>query len=75
MRNFESLNIGEQRDNNENNHNKMKTKSFYEAPSSELLLINFEEAFLQGTGGTTNPSTFVEDVDIDDESDQNWWGN
>ena len=39
------------------------------------ILINFEEAFLQGTGGTTNPSTFVEDVDIDDESDQNWWGN
>ena len=66
MRNFEGLNNGEQRDNNENNHNKMKNKSFYEAPSSELLLINFEEAFLQGTNDPPiNP--WIEDPDdLDD---------
>ena len=63
MCNFESLNNGEQRDNNENNHNKMKTKSFYEAPSSELLLINFEEAFLQGTGTPGGPDPIDDDED------------
>lgn len=61
MRNFESLNNADQRCKNENNHNKMKTKSFYEAPSSELLLINFEEAFLQGTGTPGDPDPIDDD--------------
>ena len=39
----------------------MKTKSFYEAPSSELLLINFEEAFLQGTGTPGDPDPIDDD--------------
>ena len=42
----------------------MKTKAFYEAPSSELLLINFEEAFLQGTG-SDNPGNGYGDNNLD----------
>ena len=49
----------------------MKTKSFYEAPESELLLVKFEEAFLQTspqitTGGSR---TVYEFDDLDSDSD------
>lgn len=43
----------------------MKRKTLYEAPSSELLLVKFEEAFLQGTGGAGGPDP----IDDDDEED------
>ena len=33
------------------NHNVMKRKTFYEAPETELILVNYEEAFLNGTTG------------------------
>ena len=53
----------------------MHKKQLYEAPDAELLVIRYEENFCQ-TGGTTNPSTFGDGgADLDDESDEDWWGN
>lgn len=48
----------------------MKTKTFYEAPDSELLLINFEEAFLQGTYNTPGNNYGDNDLgDLDDDDE------
>ena len=33
------------------NHIIMKKTTFYEAPETELILVNYEEAFLNGTTG------------------------
>ena len=40
----------------------MMKKSFYEAPEAELLLVKFEESFLNGTNGIPDsPVTTVTD--------------
>ena len=45
--------------NNKQNHKTMMKKSFYEAPEAELLLVKFEENFLNspgdGFGGNGQP--------------------
>ena len=51
----------------------MMKKTFYEAPESELIVVRFEEAFLQGTGPkmTTKSDNRPEYVfdDLDDLDD------
>ena len=41
----------------------MVIKQFYEAPDAELLIVHFEEGFLNG------PSTGTSNVEIPDEED------
>ena len=48
------------------NHNVMIKKTMYEAPDSELLLVKFEEAFLQGTNwGKANEAGTMGDENED----------
>jgi len=35
----------------------MMKKTVYEAPESELIMVRFEEAFLQGTGRTVTTTS------------------
>ena len=51
----------------------MNKKNNYEQPSAELLVVRFEEAFLQATG-LVKSNSFSETANIDDRSsDEDWW--
>lgn len=49
----------------------MRKKQFYEAPEAELIVVRFEEAFLQGSPQITTGGSRVvyEYDDLDSESD------
>jgi hypothetical protein len=47
-------------------------KFVYETPETELILVRFEENILSGEP-TTNPSSFRDDADVVDRSDEDWW--
>ena len=59
------------KDNNKQNNNVMMKKSFYETPESELIVVRFEEAFLQGTGYNPNNHTqYLKGVNSEDDYEE-----
>ena len=46
-------------------------KKLYEIPESELLVVRFEEAFLQGTGYNSNNHTqYLKGVNSEDDYEE-----
>lgn len=51
----------------------MNKKTYFEAPSAELIVVRFEENFCATGDQVVSNSSFGENADVDDQSNQNWW--